>query len=221
MQAAESFERTAAAYDRARQALVNCQDLLYQRAVEAIPQGAKRILELGAGTGLLSAEVAKAFPEADLVLVDAAPAMLEQAMQRLADCRQVQYELLDYREALPEGTYDAVLSSLSIHHLTHEGKRSLFERVYGVLRAGGVFANADQVLGSTPEIEMAYRETWEMQSRQAGASEEDIQASLERQKLDISATLADQLDWLAQAGFKQVDCVFKDYRFAVMTGKRP
>lgn len=221
LKAPESFECTAVDYDRARLALVTCQSQLYARTIEAIPQGAKRILELGAGTGLLSAEVAQAFPDAELVLVDAAPAMLEQAARRLQGHAALSCEQLDYSLRLPDGHFDAVVSSLSIHHLTHDDKQRLFNRIFEQLAGGGVFANADQVLGPTPKQEAYYQQVWERQAREAGALEEDLQAAIQRQKLDISATLSDQLLWLAEAGFEAVDCLFKDYRFAVMVGRKP
>ncbi|WP_285900177.1 hypothetical protein [Frankia sp. R82] len=37
---------------------------------------------------------------------------------------------------------------------------------------------------------------------------------------DRCAPLADQLDWLADAGFTPVDCVARDGRFAVYAGWR-
>lgn len=216
-----AFERTAADYDRARRALVTCQDSLHARLIEALTSAPARILELGAGTGLLSAAVARAFPAAELWLVDAAPAMLARARQRLAGHPHLHCAELDYRQSLPCGPFDAVVSALSIHHLSHVDKQGLFRRVFEALRPGGVFANADQVLGPTPAQEAYYQQVWEAQARAASASEEDIAAAIERQKLDISATLDDQLVWLRTAGFGAVDCHFKDYRFAVMVGRRP
>lgn len=221
MQAPESFDRTAAGYDRARRALVNCMEMLYARTVECIPPAPQCILELGAGTGLLSAAISVRFPNAELVLVDAAPAMLQQAEQRLAGHPALKCEVLNYSTSLPAGPFDAVVSSLSIHHLADDDKQLLFDRVWRELRPGGVFVNADQVLGPTPEIEAHYQRVWELQARHAGVSEEDLRAAQQRQKLDISATLNDQLAWLGKAGFEGIDCVFKDYRFAVMKGNKP
>ncbi len=221
MRASESFEQTAADYDRARRALVNCQDMLHARSVECLPPAPQRVLELGAGTGLMSAAISVRCPNTELVLVDAAPAMLAQAQRRLAGHPALRCEVLDYSQGLPAGPFDAVMSSLSIHHLTHADKQTLFVRILRALKPGGVFVNADQVLGPTPEIEAHYQRVWELQARAAGVSEPDLQAALERQKLDISARLDEQLDWLQAAGFEQVDCVFKDYRFAVMKAVRP
>lgn len=61
------FDKAAEGYDRSRRQLVPSFDDFYGAAVESIPHesdAAIRVLDLGAGTGLLSALVARAFPHA-------------------------------------------------------------------------------------------------------------------------------------------------------------
>ncbi len=217
-----SFDGAAAIYDRARRQLVPCFDDFYGAAVESIPYGrdaAIRVLDLGAGTGLLSDMVARSFPQASISLVDLSPGMLEVARRRFAgEPSRFDVRVMDYtREPLP-GRYEAVVSALSIHHLDASEKRDLFRKVYGVLRDGGVFVNADQVLGPTPEIEARYREAWLRQVRERGVSEGDLAAALERMKEDKSSTLEEQKAWLEEASFEQVDCLYKSYSFAVYGG---
>ena len=217
-----SFDGAAAVYDRARRQLVPCFDDFYGTAVESIPYGrdaAIRVLDLGAGTGLLSDMVARAFPQASISLVDLSPGMLEVARRRFAgEPSRFDLRVMDYtREPLP-GRYEAVVSALSVHHLDASEKRNLFLKVYSVLCDGGVFVNADQVLGSTPEIEARYREAWLRQVHARGVSEGDLVAALGRMKEDKPSTLDEQKAWLEEAGFEQVDCLYKSYGFAVYGG---
>jgi tRNA (cmo5U34)-methyltransferase len=216
------FDEAAAGYDRVRRQLVPPFDDFYATVVESIPykrDAPIRVLDLGAGTGLLSSLVARAFPRARITLVYVSPEMLEVARQRLAD-ESACFELrvMDYsRETLP-GEYEAVVSALSIHHLDNPEKRWLFHKVYGVLCDGGVFVNADQVLGPTPEIEARYREVWLRQVREKGVDEDDLRAALARMKEDKMSTLEEQRVWLGEAGFRHVDCLYKNYSFTVYSG---
>ena len=218
------FDTAAEDYDRARRQLVPPFDDFYGTVVDSIPherEDAIRVLDLGAGTGLLSAFVAQAFPRARMMLVDASPDMLGVARRRFADeLERFEMRVVNYaREPLPE-EYEVVMSALSIHHLDGTEKRELFRKVYGMLCNGGVFVNADQILGSTPEIEARYRETWLRQVREWGVGEEDLAAALTRTEEDKMSTLEEQEAWLEEAGFLQVNCPYKNYSFAVYVGRK-
>ena len=96
----------------------------------------------------------------------------------------------------------------------------LFARILGALRPGGLFVNAEQVLAPTPELERrahargAGRRGARCRARRGGGAEE-------RMRHDRCATLEGQLAWLRAAGFAEVDCAFKAWRFAVYSGRRP
>jgi tRNA (cmo5U34)-methyltransferase len=218
------FDTAAEDYDRARRQLVPPIDAFYGTVVDSIPherEDAIRVLDLGAGTGLLSAFVAQAFPRARMTLVDASPDMLGVARRRFADeLERFEMRVVNYAwEPLPE-EYEAVVSALSIRYLDGTEKRELFRIVYGMLCNGGVFVNADQVLGSTPKIEARYRELWLRQVRERGVGEEDLAAALTRMEEDKMSTLEEQEAWLEEAGFLQVDCPYKNYSFAVYGGRK-
>ena len=219
-----SFDRAAREYDRARRQLVPCFDDFYGVVLDLIPyerDAEIRVLDLGAGTGLLSALLAGAFPRAQMTLVDFSVGMLERARRRFAsEPARFELRVMDYTKEPLRGAYELVVSALSIHHLEDRDKRGLFRKVYEVLSEGGVFVNADQVLGSTPEIETRYGQWWLRRVREAGVSEADLAASLERIKGDKNSTLGSQIAWLEQAGFEAVDCPYKNHRFAVYGGRK-
>ena len=225
-----AFNRAAPSYDALRRQLIPCFDDFYGAALTLLGDSAglaPRILDLGAGTGLLSALVLERFPEARLTLVDAAAAMLNQARTRFDGLAPGRVTLVvgDYTEAnlgVPMGPpYDAVISALSIHHLENPAKRALFRHVFQTLRPGGVFVNADQVAGPTLARDALYRALWLTAVRAAGLSEADLTAARERMIHDRLAPLTAQLTWLAEAGFTEIDCGYQHWSFAVYAGIRP
>jgi tRNA (cmo5U34)-methyltransferase len=216
-----AFDITASTYDADRARLIPCYDAFYRRATDLIVHDAHSILDLGAGTGLLSQFVRQWYPKAHIILADLSEPMLEKARVRFAGDNNVSFEVTDYTTAPINGTYDSIVSALSIHHIDDEAKRALFAKIFAALRPGGTFVNAEQVAGPTQEIDKRYKELWLEQVREAGATPDQIADSLYRQQDDRCASVEDQLDWMRRAGFTDADCWFKDNRFAVLSGTRP
>jgi tRNA (cmo5U34)-methyltransferase len=113
-----------------------------------------------------------------------------------------------------------VASALSIHHLPDEDKRILFVKAHWALVPGGTFINADQVKGSSEAIDRRYREHWLRKVKESGIGEEEFAAALERTKYDRMADLETQVRWLREAGFRDVECAYKNFSFAVYSGQR-
>jgi tRNA (cmo5U34)-methyltransferase len=222
---ARTFTAHARDYDAVRRRLVPCFDAFYGAALDRIadrgmpPQA--RVLDLGAGTGLMAAMVKERWPTASVHLVDVSEGMLAEAQARLQSASGASFEVADYATAPLGDGWDLVVSALSIHHLEDAAKRALFARVRAALRPGGLFVNAEQVLGPTPAAEAAYAARWRAEVQGLGATPHEIAAAEERMRFDRCAPLELQLGWLRDAGFAEVDCVFKAWRFAVYAGERP
>ncbi|MEX0620591.1 MAG: methyltransferase domain-containing protein [Solirubrobacterales bacterium] len=217
------FNQHAATYDAARRRLIPSFDSFYGAAVEAVALAGgkpKSILDLGAGTGILSAFVLDAFPESEVTVFDGASLMLDQARVLLGTDR-VEFVEGDLYGELPAGPWDAVVSALAIHHLTDEGKRHVFAEALRGLRPGGIFVNAEHVLGPTPFLDAEYRRWHEFVARRAGITDEEWVAAEDRMGADHLSPLPDQLEWLSDAGFEDADCLFKDRGLAVMVGRKP
>ena len=216
------FAAHADDYHAQRRRLVPCFEEFYGTAVATLAMRSgemARVLDLGAGTGLMSAAVLARYPDALIVLVDGAAAMLGQAEERLP-AGSISTVTADLREQLPAGPFDAVVSALAIHHLEHADKRELFARIHGALRPGGVFVNAEHVSGPNAWLERRYRSAWRDACGAAGASAEEIADAEGRMVMDRSIDIATQLGWMAGAGFGDCDCFFKQLHFAVLAGWR-
>jgi len=98
-----------------------------------------RVLDLGCGTGTLTILVKQIHPEAEVIGIDGDPRILAIARAK-AEQQNVSLTFdeglasqLSYRDA----SFDVVLSSLVIHHLTTDDKQRAFSEVFRVLRPGG------------------------------------------------------------------------------------
>ena len=214
----------AAEYDVSRRRLIPCYDLFYGTAVELASRTVKEtnpsILDIGAGTGLLSEHVLQKFPTANLALLDESAEMLAKAQIRLEQYKPKVF-VQAMTSALPSEKFHAVISSLAIHHLSDKDKKGLFKRVFDILELGGIFINAEQILGETPWQQSLFEETHLDGARALGSSEEEIQAAVERMSYDKCSPLQEQILWLKEIGFENAASFFHSFRFAVYAGWKP
>ena len=146
-------------------------------AATAGDRPARRILELGTGTGETARRVLALHPNAELVGIDASEAMLARAREVLpaADLRVARLQ-----DPLPPGPFDLAVSVLAVHHLDGPGKADLFRRVARELVAGGRFVLGDVVVPEDPA---------------------DVVTPIDG-VYDVPSRVDEQLEWLRDAGLE-------------------
>jgi tRNA (cmo5U34)-methyltransferase len=152
-------------------------DRLQDETVAATGDDAKRVLELGTGTGETARRVLARHPSAMLVGVDASSEILERARAMLPTDR-VDLRVAELQDPLPDGRFDLVVSVLAVHHLNGLQKAELFRRVAERLTARGRVVIGDFVIPNDPA---------------------DVVTEMDPE-YDTPSTIADQLRWLTQAG---------------------
>jgi len=164
-----------------------------------------RVLDLGCGDGRLAALVLEAFPASTVICVDASPPMLDAAAIRFNGDERVTVIAHDLDHELPvNGSFDAVVSSLAIHHVSDERKRTLYAEIAGLLVPGGVFCNLEIVASPTQALHDQWRD-------EMGARDDPS---------DVLRDMASQLVWLVEAGLRNVDCIWKWRSLALLRGER-
>jgi L-threonylcarbamoyladenylate synthase len=194
---AGQFHFDPAGYEEMIREDIPVYDLLQDELADASGDGARRVLELGTGTGETAARLLDRHPDADLAGIDESTGMLEVARSRLPADR-VSLRVARLQDRLPDGPFDLVASALCVHHLLADEKRDLFERIHAVLAPGGRFVLADVVLSSDP-----------------GHATLTLTPGY-----DNPSTLAEQLRWLAESGF-DARATWVDHDLAVVLAQRP
>jgi tRNA threonylcarbamoyl adenosine modification protein (Sua5/YciO/YrdC/YwlC family) len=172
------FHFDPASYDAMIRGDIAAYDRFQDEVAGATRTGARRVLELGTGTGTTTRRLLERHHDAVIVGVDASAPMLE-AARAVLPADRVSLIVGAIEDPLPEGPFDLVASALCVHHLPGAKKRRLFERVRAALSPGGRFVLGDVIVPEDPA---------------------DAVISL-TPGFDHPSPLADQLRWLREAGF--------------------
>ena len=173
-----------------------------------LPEAPRRVLDLGSGDGRLLALIRRRHPRVAAVAVDFSPTMLDRLRERFAGDPGTTVVAHDLARPLPElGTFDVIVSSFAIHHVTHERKRVLYGEIFDRLAAGGVFGNLEHVASPTAALHARFLAT-------LGVTPETEDPS--NKLLGVEPQLA----WLRDIGFADVDCHWKWRELALLAGMR-
>ena len=207
-------------------------EMQMKTAVFMIPhprEQAIRILDLGAGYGALAAAILEDRPHASAVCVDGSEEMIRLGRERNGRFKgRIEFVRgsLDSSSWLPllSGPFDAVVSARALHHLTHEQRRRLFRDAYGLLSPGGCFINADSLKAPSEVVRARYRTTRQRwidgpPGDKAGAELEPSRTRLPH-GAHYNGLMEEELSWLREAGFHDVDVFWKFTNYAVYGGFR-
>jgi len=184
------------------------------------PRGKKvNIMDVGTGTGNIAYNLKTAFPNSNLVCLDLAPNMLAVAREKLAKFRGVEYIESDAASHVFDRKYDAIVSSLTLHHLESDAdKRAFHKKVFNALKKGGVFINADIVVAPDKYWQEANLAKWKAFILKSSSPEFVADRYKKYKAEDRPSVLLNELDSLWKCGFRSVEVFWKYYNFAVYGG---
>lgn len=215
----ECFDCAAEEYDSQRKKFIPCFDDFYETIINflagTMPEP-KSILDLGAGTGLLSKFWLVHFKKSKYTLVDVSGQMLELAEKRFQGSANFNYVISDYSKNFPQGNYDLISSALSIHHLSNEDKAELYGKIFKELPDNGYFINFDQFNADSGFMNGYYNTWWYDIVQKSGLPESENSAWLERRALDRENTIEETITMLKKTGFKIVECIYRYMKFGVV-----
>jgi tRNA (cmo5U34)-methyltransferase len=195
-----------------------------------------RVLDIAAGYGALAVAVLNDRPNATAVCLDASDAMLNLGKELTTNLKdrisfiQGSLESSNWAKSV-EGTFDAVISSRALHHFSeNQRRRHIFREVFGLVRAGGCFLNADNVKATTKSLSDRYRRARDEYLDRFIRESTGGKTNLAEVRAASPSTyhgphnngdLEEELAWLREAGFQDVDCFWKFTTTVVYGGFKP
>ncbi|MDR1998044.1 MAG: class I SAM-dependent methyltransferase [Candidatus Margulisbacteria bacterium] len=213
------FDHIAEKYDARRKCFIPCFADFYKNSVSLLKNYRKdllNIVDLGAGTGLLTKEIFEIYKNAHYTLIDISGDMLKIAQERFKGLNNFDFIEENYVENIPVKNCDLVCSALSIHHLENEQKVKLYQKIYKILAKGGCLINLDQFIGESDLINKLYTEWWYNYIDSSGLTKEEKAAWLKRRKLDRENTINETIKILKNSGFNNVTCIYQFMQFGVI-----
>jgi tRNA (cmo5U34)-methyltransferase len=146
-----------------------------------------QILDLGCGTGLEIEALLQRAPNASITGVDLAEQMLERLRARYAGHMDQITLVTDSYLTMPLGrqAYDYVVSAMAMHHVLHDVKRELYDKIHAALKPGGKYIEADSVIPAVLEpyfLAEYHKEAAGLAQAQEGWYHIDIPFSIDTQR---------------------------------------
>jgi tRNA (cmo5U34)-methyltransferase len=188
-------------------------------------------IDLGCGDGILANTLLTQYSDANGLLLDYSPSMIDAAKDRMSAFQNqkiVQSDLsdsnwLDNVINKPE----VVVSGYAIHHLKNGRKYELFEEILEILKPGGIFINMEHVASASKFGNSLFNELIvdSLHAKLEKEGKKQSKADLMREHLNrpdqsenILLPVTTQCDWLKEIGFIDVDCFFKCFELAIYAG---
>ena len=189
------------------------------------------LLELGAGTGQFTGKIIEADHFSKIQVTDGAPAMLRIAEETFREKRgMLDFGIIDFdgewSDQFVGNEFDAVTSIMALHHA--KDKKRLFEQVYAVLKANGLFVLGDHMAGGSAFEQYLFGRDRALikLGQEDGKDAEKIAAQIEldEQRQDQEGNRCEAVEqylaYLAACGFKDVCCPWKDFWLAVFVARK-
>lgn len=186
-------------------------------AAAAIPRRTRTIVDLGIGTGALSARCLVSAPDARVVGIDVDPAIVALAARRLRD--RATFSAGSFLRA-PLPRCDAAVASFSLHHVrTRAAKATLYRRIHAALRPRGLFLSVDCQPASDATVRRVQREAWLAHLRHSYTRARSAALLAAWADEDVYVPLDGELELMRRSGFG-VEVLWRRGAFAVLRAAR-
>jgi len=187
--------------------------------IEYLPDKPKNILELGSGTGFVTAMIRSVCPESEITCIDISPGMLDYARKNRL-LQGVQFIQGDLRDAWPSKAYDAIVTTLCLHHVEPDDRTGVVSRAVHTLAPGGRFICGDVFRPMELWQEELIRERWGMYMAGHQVPKEVSERMLRQRKEHFAGmdTIQSFYERMAEGGFTRTANPFVSGFLGVLVG---
>lgn len=205
------FNLRAEGYDAHMESSLADAGSYYRTLAVPIPRTSEPIdiLDLGCGTGLELPAIFDKAPNARLTCIDLSAEMLKILREKFPkeNIKILEGSYLGHQ--FGRALYDVILSSMTLHHLLPDQKRSLYKNLYTALKNGGVYIEGDYIVSKEKMNRLL--EAYEVLPDQAKGGSHHI---------DIPLSLAEQSKLLRQAGFVDIQKIYAQGENVIFVAKK-
>lgn len=190
----------------------NMRDLVYKLGKHYAKIG-KTVIDIGCSNGnAIAPFIEKYGDDLDYILCDVSEPMLSKCRERFGN---IDIRKHDITKGLPDADACLILGILTIQFTPIEYRQKIISSIYAKLCEGGAFIFVEKVLGNTDELdELFVSEYYKIKSDN---SYTQAQISSKRKSLEgvlVPITAKWNEDMLHTAGFRKIDCFWRNLNFA-------
>jgi len=188
------------------------------------------IADLGCGFGDLTAAMLEWRPEAIIEMVDFSDEMMQLSRSRFKGNPRIKIASQDLNLGLPNQwkdiRFDSFASCTALHYIEPQNRPHLYGEIWNRLKEGGIFVNGDLFNCDSPSVdrwEFDDRIEWMLPRMREEYGEELSFEDLKKARLEYRKSMGEKPGTIWQmhddmkgAGFRNVDCLWKNQCFAIL-----
>ena len=184
----------------------------YIKLTKLIPNGCKKLLDLGCGTGLELHEIFKKIPDLEVTGIDLTKEMLDKLKSNFPE-KNINLILGNYFDVpFGEKTFDIAISFQTMHHFTYEKKINLYKKIRKALKLSGMYIECDYVAKNQVEEDYLFSDLNRIRKEQNIKEDEFVH-------FDTPCTVENQIEMFKNTGFKESEKVLQKGQTAIIVNK--
>ncbi len=174
-----------------------------------------KVIDLGSSTGTFLIELSKQKENLQLIGIDNSPAMIKKAKQKArAFGSSAEFIEANFLEYDLKGA-KAIVANYTIQFIRPLKREKLIQKIYNSLENNGIFLMSEKLITENKQLNKIMIDIYYNFKKEKGYSEYEIAQKREAlENVLIPYTMNENIEMLKNAGFKDIDVIFRWNNFA-------